>query len=459
MRVIICGAGQVGYNIATYLMRDENDVTVIDRNPEIIAQINNHLDVQGVIGHASTPEVLSAAGAAEADMLIAVTSSDEVNMIACQVAHSLFNVPKKIARIRDSRYLDPAWANLFSRAHMPIDAIILPEQEIANSILDRLSVPGTTNVIPLCDGKLHLCAVICEEDCPLVNTPLRQLRELFSDIRITAAAINRKGVLTIPGPDDQMLVGDEVFLVIDTEQINRALEGFGHEEKAARSIVIMGGGNVGLSLAKSIQDKFPAISLKIIEHNHSRAITLSQELRDVIVLHGDGLDKAILEEADMRRTETLVAVTNDDEANILGSLLAREYGCDQTITLLNKNTYNALQTTLGLGAIVSPRAITASRIMHFARRGRIKGVHGLLDGAAEIIEAELSEVSPIINKPLRDVQFPSDVRIAGVLRNGNEVLTPSPDFELKADDRVVVVALEGAARKVEKMFSVQVDLF
>ncbi len=459
MRVIICGAGQVGYNIAVYLTRDENDVTVIDRDPDLVGQINNDLDVKAVLGHASTPEVLAAAGAGEAEMIIAVTSSDEVNMIACQVAHSLFSVPKKIARIRDSRYLDPAWANLFSRAHMPIDAIISPEQEIADSILLRLSVPGTTNVIPLCDNHLHLISVICEQDCPVVNTPLRQLRELFPEIRINLAAINRRGKLTIPNPDSQMLIGDEVYFVVDTSQIDRALEGFGHEEKAARSIVILGGGNVGLSLARSIQQEHPEIRLKLIESNQDRAITLSKELEDVIVLHGDGLSKTILEEANMQSTETLVAVTSDDEANILGSLLAREYGCDQTITLLNKTTYNALQTSLGLSAIVSPRAITASKIMHYVRRGRIKAVHSLLDGEAEIIEAELSDTSSVINKPLRDIEFPKEMRIVAVLRGEDDVLMPTPDLELKAEDHIIVVVSKGAARKVEKLFSIQVDLF
>ncbi len=459
MRVIICGAGEVGYNIAAYLARDENDITLIDTNAEIVAQANHDLDVRAVLGHASTPEVLSAAGAAEADMIIAVTSSDEVNMIACQVAHSLFNVPKKIARIRASGYLDPIWANLFSRAHMPIDVIISPEQEIALSILKRLSVPGTTNIISLAGEKLHLCAVICEEDCPIVNTPLRQLTALFPDARINIMAINRGGVLTIPDPDDQMLIGDEVFFVVDTDQLDRALEGFGHEEKTARSIVIMGGGNIGFALACCIQEKFPHVNLKLIEQNHDRALELSEKLEDVVVLCGDGLDHTLLEEADMKATETLIAVTDDDEANILGSLLARQYGCDQTVTLLNKNTYNALQSSLGLGAIVSPRAITASKILHYVRRGRIKAVHNIAYGGAEVIEAELSESSDVINKPLKDIPFTQDVHVGAIVREDNEVLMPHPDLELKAGDHVIVIALQGAIRKVEKMFSIQVDLF
>ena len=204
MRVIICGAGQVGYSIASYLAREENDVTVIDTNPQLIAQLNDELDVNGIVGHASNPDVLNRAGANDCDLLLAVTLSDEVNMVACQIGHSLFGVPKKIARIREQAYLDPAWANLFSRAHMPIDVIISPEVVVANDIYQRLSVPGTTYVITLAEEKVHIVGVICKEDCPVVNTPLGQLANLFPDLSFQVVVILRGTKAIIPDQHEQL---------------------------------------------------------------------------------------------------------------------------------------------------------------------------------------------------------------------------------------------------------------
>ena len=233
MRVIVCGAGQVGYSIAAYLCKEDNDVTVIDTNARLMAQINDELDVNGITGHASNPEILNMAGANEADMLIAVTHSDEVNMVACQVGHSLFSVPKKIARIRQQDYLMPAWSNLFSRAHMPIDVIISPEQVIAEDIYERLSVPGTTFVITLAEGKAHMVGVICGEDCPVVNTPIRQLESLFSGLSFKIMGILRNNKPIIPTADEQLFIGDEVYFVADTRHLGRVMSAFGHEEKIA----------------------------------------------------------------------------------------------------------------------------------------------------------------------------------------------------------------------------------
>lgn len=457
MRAIICGAGQVGFSIAAYLSREDNDITVIDSDPDTIARVNEQLDVSGIVGHASVPDVLFAAGAKDADMIIAVTHSDETNMIACQVAHSLFNVPKKIARIRDRRYMDPAWSNLFSRAHMPIDVIISPEVEVAAAIATRLAVPGTTNVIPLADGKLYLCGVLCEADCPVIMTPLRQLTQLF-DLNLNVVAINRGGRLLVPNADEQMLVGDEVYFIVDAAQLSRALTGFGHDEKEARSVVILGGGNIGYCLIQELTRQHAGLRLKVIEHNEAQAIKISEDFENIVVLHGDGLDRTILEEADMPAVETMIAVTNDDETNILGSLLSKQYGVDRTITLLNKGTYNSLLGTLGLGAIISPRAITVSTIMQHVRRGRIRGVHNLMDGLAELIEAEIAESSGLIGTPLRDIDFPPDVIVGAIVRD-DDIIMPRPTTQMKAGDHLVVLAAREQSRKVEKMLSVQVDLF
>ena len=362
MRVIICGAGQVGFSIAAYLSRENNDITVIDHNAEMIARVNMDLDANGILGSASSPEVLDAAGASDADMIVAVTHQDEVNMVACQVAHSLFNVPKKIARIRDQVFREPAWANLFSRAHMPIDVIISPEEEVAKAVEMRLSVPGTTSVTPMADGRLYLCGVLCEQDCPLVNTPLKQLNALFPDMHVKIAAIVRNGKPFVPGANDQMLIGDEVVFVAQTQQLTRVLAGFGHEEQKARHVIIVGGGNIGLSLINKIKDSHEEVSLKVIESNSERATKLSEELEGVLILNASGLDRKVLEEANIAETETLIAITDDDETNILASLLARQYGCNRVIPLVNKGSYGSLTGTLGSGLLFPPRLSLFQRL-------------------------------------------------------------------------------------------------
>ncbi len=458
MRFIICGAGQVGYSIAEYLAGEENDVTVVDFNQQLVAQINDNLDVNGIVGHASNPDVLNAAGASEADMIIAVTQSDEVNMIACQIGHSLFGIPKKIARIRQQAYLDPAWSNLFSRSHMPIDHIISPEVIVAEDIFNRLAVPGTTYVVPLADGLAHVVGVICKENCPVVNTPIGQLKTLFPDLSFEVLAILRQGRRIIPDYDDQMHVDDEVFFIVDTQHLKRTMVAFGHEEKEARRIIVAGGGNVGLGLVRMLQEKGRGMHIKLIDHNTERADYLSEQLQNIIVLHGSSLDKAILDEAAVADAEALIAVTNDDETNILGSLLAKRYGCERVITLVNNNAYSPLVGPLGVDALVSPKSTIVATIMRHVRRGKIKNLHNLRDGFAEIIEAEVSDNSSILNRSIKDLILPHEVLVAGVVRDG-EFFVPKAEMVIKVGDYVIMLASRDQARNVEKLFSVQVDLF
>lgn len=458
MRVIICGAGQVGYNIAAYLSKEDNEVTIIDTNPKLIARINEELDVKGIAGHASNPDTLNGAGANDADMIIAVTYSDEVNMVACQIGHSLFGIPKKIARIRAQSYLQPAWANLFSRAHMPIDVIISPEVVIANDIYQRLAVPGTTYVASLADGLAHLIGVICQEDCPVINTPLDQLGNLFPDLSFKVVAILRNGKPIIPDDKEQLLIGDEVFFAVDTLHLKRTMTAFGNEDTEARKIVIVGGGNIGYGLAQMLLKKGRGVQLKMIERNEERSEFLSDNLENVVVLRGDALKQDILDEASIENVETFVAVTNDDESNILGSLLAKKRGCKRVVTLVNNESYSTLVGPLGIDTIVSPRSTIVGTIMQHVRRGRIKGLYNLRDGFAEIIEAEVSDKVSIVNALVSEVEEPNEVIVAAIIRD-EEVLIPEQDEVIKADDRVIILAAQEHISEVEKMFSVQVDLF
>lgn len=458
MRVIICGAGQVGYHIAAYLSREDNDVTVIDTHRPLIARINEELDVNGIVGYASSPDVLNMAGAGDADMLIAVTQSDEVNMVACQVGHSLFGIPKKIARVREQSYLRPEWSNLFSRAHMPIDVIISPEVVVAQDIYQRLAVPGTTFVSILAHGLAHMIGVICEDDCPVLSTPITQIHTLFPGLSFQILAILRNNKPIIPDGADQIEAGDEVFFIADTRHLKRVMAAFGHEEKEARRIVIAGGGNVGYGLVRLLKEKVRGVQIKLIDHNQERANYLSQNLEGVTVLNGSSLDKGILEEVSIGTTETMVAVTSDDESNILGSLLAKQYGCKRVITLVNNEAYSPLVGPLGVDAMVSPRSIIASTIMQYVRRGRIKGLYNLRDGFAEVIEAQVSETSSIVNMTIDEVALPHEIIIGGVIRN-DTFMMPDPKMTIRAGDDLIILAARAQVQNVEKMFSVRVDLF
>ncbi len=458
MKVIVCGAGQVGFNIARYLAQEDNDITVVDQSPELIRKISDTLDVKAITGFASHPEILARAGAADADLLIAVTQADEVNMVACQVAHSLFDVTTKIARIRQQGYLNPMWANLYSRDHMPIDVVISPEREVAEAIGRRLEVPGAFDMIPLADGKVKLIGVRCEEDCPIVNTPLRQLTQLFPDLNVVIIGLVRDNEARIPSAGDEMLPGDEVYFVAESNHVPRAMAAFGHEEAAARRLVIFGGGNIGQFLAQAIEENNPSVNLKVIEADKVRAEAAARTLKRSVVLEGDVLEADILEEANVGTAEAVVAVTNDDETNILASLLAKRLGSGRAITLVNSGAYAPLISSLGVDVAVSPRNITVSTILQHVRRGRIHSVNTLRDGFGELIEAEAMDTSGLIGKPLKEAELPDDVILGSVVRK-DEVILPRGSTVVEVGDRIVLFARSEAVKEVEKMFSVRLEFF
>lgn len=458
MKVIVCGAGQVGFNIARYLASEDADVTVIDQSPALVQKITESLDVSGVVGFASHPDVLEQAGARDADMVIAVTYADEVNMVACQVCHSLFEVPTKIARVRHQSYLEPLWSDLFSSNHMPIDVIISPELEVAKAIGRRLQSPGAFDAINLADGKVSMIGVRVREDTPIINTPLRQLTALFPELHIVIVSISRNGETRVATGDDELNPDDDVYFVCETAHLSRAMMTFGYEEKEARRVILIGGGNIGLNLAKSVEASHPHVQLKLIEVDKARAEHVAQTLNRSVVIHGDALDLEILEECNVAATETVIAVSNDDEVNILASLLAKRHGCKRAITLINSTSYSQLVSSLGIDTIVSPRAITVSTILQHVRRGRIRSVHSLPDGVGEVIEAEAMETSGLVGQPLREVKLPEGTIVGAVMRDG-AVLMPRGDTVIRAGDLVVIFAASGCAKKVEKLFAVKLEFF
>lgn len=458
MRVIVCGAGRVGYSIARRLSQQRNDVMVIDQSFELIQNITESLDVQGLVGFASSPEVLDKANASDADMIVAVTLSDEVNMVACQVAHSLFNVPTKIARVRNQSYLGQAWSDLFSRDNLPIDVIISPEVEIAAAIRRRIQLPGAIDIMPFVDGKISVVGVAIEENCPVIDTPLRQLESLFPDLDLTVMGIIRADKIITASADDMMLVGDKAYFSCAPDQTERALGVFGKEVKHGGRIVLMGGGNVGYFLAKDLIKLGLTKNLSILENNRSRAEKLAQMLPDTTILHGSGLDSDLLEEVGVGDADRVICVTNDDEVNILASLLAKRLGAEKAIALINNQTFAPLLGPLGLDVVIDPREITVSKILSEIRRGRIRGVHSLADGRAEVIEAEALETSALVGKTIAKARLPDGIRIGSIHRKG-KIISARSSTVIEAKDRVIIFALADMVRNVEQMFAVRLEYF
>ena len=458
MRVIICGAGQVGYGIAERLAAEKNDVSVIDTAPALIHAVRDSLDVRGFVGHGSHPEVLEAAGAQNADMIIAVTLYDEVNIVACEVAHALFNVPTKIARIRSQAYLRPHYQDLFSRDHLPIDVIISPEVEVGEMVLRRITLPGATDVVRFADNRILMVAIECLEDCPVINTPLAQLSELFPDLPSTVVGVTRNGKLFVPHSADQLVAGDLAYVVTSKDQVRRTLGLFGHEEQEATRIVIAGGGNIGLFVASTIEQRQSKTKVKIIEANRDRAVAIADQLRRTVVLHGSALDQKLLHEADIQDTDLMVSVTNNDQVNILSSVMAKRLGCKSNLALINNPAFHDITRSVGIDAHVNPSAVTISRVLQHVRRGRIRAVHSIEGGAAEIIEAEALETSPLVGTLLRDLDLPDGMRIGAIYR-GDKVIKPHGSVKIQPKDRVVIFVMASAVKQVEQMFRVSLEFF
>ena len=458
MKVIICGAGQVGWQIARHLSGEKNDVTVVDNKPDLVRRATDTLDVQGLAGFASYPDVLERAGARDADMIIAATYSDEVNMVTCQVAHSVFAISRKIARLRSQSYLDAIYSDLYRRDHMPIDVVISPEKEVAEAALKRLAAPAAFDTERFFDGTAQLMGLRLDEDCPVVNTPLRQLSDLFSTLRVLVLAVRREGRLFAPEAGDQLFIGDEAYVFAPVEDIPRTLEVFGKSETKQERIVIVGGGNIGLAVAKSLEESTARIRAKVIEKNRKVAEFAADALERTIVLNGDGLDSGLLAEAGISRADAILAVTDDDKTNLLAAVRAKAEGCPMAISLINDPTLLPLLEPLGIDAYINPRATTVSSILRHIRHGRVRGVYSIGDAEGEVIEAEVMSTSTIAGAQIRDIDFPEGV-LVGAIKRGNEILKPTGGLRIEAGDVVVIFAMAADVAQVEQLLQVSIDFF
>jgi len=454
MNIIICGAGRVGFTIAKLLVEQNHSITVIDQSSEDIQKINDSLDVKAIVGKATYPSVLEQANATETDMIIAVTKNDEINMLICQIAYTVFNVPKKIARIRSQDYLNPKFSKVYNKENLPIDVIISPEIEIAKSIQRKLEAPGALDNVPFADNKIRLLEISVNKSCPLINIKLNELTKKFPKLEANILGVIRKDKFSILKKNDVLKENDKAYVIINSSQMQLTLSAFGHNEKISNKILIIGGGNIGFNLAKNIEQSFESVRIKIIEKNKDRAEYIASELNNSIVINGNGLDEDILTEANLEEIETVLALTNDDEDNLMVSVLVEKFSKDKrTMALINKPNYSLLQSSLKIDDLIDPRMNTVSSILKHVHKGTIETAYSILNGEYEVIEAEIIETSELINKELKNSDLPEEIRIGAIAR-GKDIIIPSSSFVFLKDDVVVFLAKRDQLSIVENMFRI-----
>jgi len=452
MNIIICGAGRVGFTIAKLLTEQNHSITVIDQSSDDIQKINEALDVKAIVGKATSPTILENANSKDADMIIAVTRNDETNMMICQIAYSLFKIPKKIARVRAQDYLNPKFSKLYNKENLPIDVIISPEIEIAKSIQRKLESPGALDNVPFADNKIKLLEILIEESCPISEIKLNELTKKFPKLNANILGVIREEKFIFLKKHDVMKKNDKAYVIINSLQMKETLSAFGHNEKISNKILIIGGGNIGFNLAKNIEQSFEDARLKIIEKNKDRAEVIANELNNTIVINGNGLDEDILAEVNLEDVETVIALTNDDEDNLMVSVLVEKFSKNKkTMALINKPNYSLLQSSLKIDDLIDPRMTTVSSILKHVHKGSIETAYSILNGEYEVIEAEIIETSELINKELKNCELPDEIRIGAVLRK-NEIIIPRSDFVFKKEDTVVFLTKKEQLPLVESMF-------
>ena len=458
MKIIICGAGQVGWQIARHLSVENNNVTIVDSDPSLIRRATENIDVQGVLGFASYPDVLEQAGARDADMIIAATNSDEVNMVICQVAHSVFTVPRKIARLRSQSYLNAIYSDLYREDHLPIDVVISPEQEVAEAALLRLEAPAAFDIETFLKGSAQIIGIELQSDCPVIDTPLKQLTDLFSTLRARVVAIRRNGELFVPTSKDQMFTDDQIYLIAHRDDVSRTMEIFGKKMRKQERVVIIGAGTVGLSVAKSLESRSEKFKIKIIERDRKVAEFAAGRLERTIVLHGDGLDFDCLAEANIQAADAILAVTDDDKTNLLSAVRGKAEGCKMAISLINDPTLISLMAPLKIDAHLNPRATTVSSILRHVRHGRVSQVYSIGDAEAEVIEAKILSTSPMSGQAIKDIGFPEGA-VIGAIKRGEEFIKPIGDSKVYDGDVVVIFSISKDIPEVEKLLQVTINLF
>ncbi len=454
MKIIILGAGQVGRSVANALVSEANDITVVDQNPHLLLELQNRLDLGTVRGHAGHPDILRKAGAEDADMILAVTNSDETNMVACQVAYSVFHTPTKIARVRAQGYQD--YPKLFEPPAFPVDVLISPEQLVTDYILKLIEYPGALQVLDFAGGRVRLVAVKAYHGGPLVGNELSTLYQHMPNVEARVAAIYREGEVIQPRGDTKIKAEDEVFFIAAAENIRSVMSELRKLEKPYKRLIIAGGGNIGRRLATSLEQKY---RVKLIEKVQDQARENAELLDMTIVLHGDAADEDLLLEENIENTDVFCAVTNDDEANILSAMLAKRLGAARVMALINRPSYVDLVQSGPIDIAISPQQATIGTLLTHVRRGDVVQVHSLRRGAAEAIEAVAHGdrgSSKVVGRAIEEIKLPKGTTIGAVVR-GDQVLVAHHDTMIESDDHVILFLVDKRkVREVEKLFQVGV---
>ena len=454
MNIIICGAGRVGFTIAKLLSEQNHSITIIDQSSEDIQKINESLDVKAIVGKATYPSILEKANASDADMIIAVTKNDEINMLICQIAFSIFNIQKKIARIRSQDYLNPKFSKVYNKENLPIDVIISPELEIAKSLQRKLEAPGALDNVPFAENKIRLLEISVNKTCPLIGIKLNELTKKFPKLEANILGVIRDEKFIIFKKNDVMKENDKAYVIINSSQMQLTLSAFGHNEKISNKILIIGGCNIGFNLAKNIEQSFDSARVKIIEKDKNRSEFIANELNNSIVINGNGLDEDVLAEANLNEIETVLALTNDDEDNLMVSVLVEKFSQNKrTMALINKPNYSLLQSSLKIDDLIDPRMNTVSSILKHVHKGTIETAYSILNGEYEVIEAEIINTSELINKELKNSNLPEEIRIGAILR-GEDIIIPRSNFVFQKEDIVVFLAKRDHLSVVENMFRI-----
>jgi trk system potassium uptake protein len=454
MKIIILGAGQVGTSVAQSLAHEANDITVVDTQADVLRELQDRLDLRGIVGVGSHPAVLEQAGAKDADMIVAVTNSDETNMIACQVAYTLFHTPTKIARVRASEYL--VHGRLFSQEALPIDVLISPEGLVTTYIQRLIEHPGSLQVLDFAGGRVQLVAVRAHYGGALVGHELRALAEHMPGVQTRVAAIFRRNTPIFPEGHTVIEAEDEVFFVAAKKNIRAITSELRKLDKPYRRIIIAGGGNIGRRLAQVLSARY---QVKLIEHNRERTKQLSEVLNDVIVLRGDAADEDLLLEENIENTDVFCALTNDDEANILSAMLAKRLGAKKVMSIINRPSYVELVEAGVIDIAISPQQVTIGALLAHVRRGDVVAVHSLRRGAAEAIEAVAhgdSRTSRVVGRRIDEIKLPKGCNIGALVR-GDEVIIPHHDTIVETEDHVILFLVDKRRiNEVERLFAVSV---
>ena len=457
MKIIILGAGQVGSSVAQNLASEANDITVVDSRPEILRDLQDRIDIRTVMGSASHPEVLTRAGAEDADMILAVTNSDETNMVACQVAYTLFHTPIKVARVRAQQYL--RYPKLFSQEALPIDVLISPEQLVTDYITRLIEQPEALQVLDFAGGRVQLVAVRAVQGGPLVGHELRELKQHMPGVEARVAAIFRRGRAILPQGDTVIEANDEVFFIAAREDIRAITSELRDLDKPVKRVMIAGGGNIGLRLAESIESRY---QVKLIDCDAETARRLSEQLDRAIVLLGDAADEELLIEENIENTDVFCALTNDEEANILSAMLAKRLGARKVMSLINRPSYVELVQSEAIDIAISPQQATIGSLLTHVRRGDVAAVHSLRRGAAEAIEAVAhgdSNTSKVVGQPVDGIKLPPGTTIGAVVR-GEQVIIAHHDTVIESDDHVILFVVDKRhIPDVERLFQVGVTFF